>query len=251
MGGCDAAVILGSGWGPMTASWPAPTASCSYEEAGLRPPCAPGHEGRLSLIEHGGCAILVFSGRTHLYEGHGPQAVAHNVHVACRLGARLLVLTNANGSLVPQWPLGQIVALSDHLNLTGTSPLVGANFVDLTEAYDGGLREAFVRAAKVRGVDVAQGVYAMLPGPHYESAAEARAIRALGADILGMSTVLETIAARSLGMKVLALSTVTAHEASGEDIDPDEVVAIAETEAGKVGPALLATVVSAVGGAAT
>ena len=159
--------------------------------------------------------MIVLAGRTHLYEGHGPGAVAHGVRTLAALGAGTVVLTNANGSLRPQWPLGRVVVLTDHLNLTGLSPLAGARFVDLTAAYDPELRAALLAAAADDGVELATGVYAMLAGPHYETAAEAGMVRALGADVLGMSTVLETIAAREAGLRVLALSTVTAHEASG------------------------------------
>ncbi|MCF2705717.1 purine-nucleoside phosphorylase [Arcanobacterium haemolyticum] len=238
IGAVDAALVLGSGWGSLVDSWPEPVGTCRYDDVGLHPPVAPGHDGILSLYDLGGQRVLVFAGRTHLYEGHGPVEVGRNVRISAELGARTLVLTNANGALVEEWPLGQVMVLNDHLNLTGTSPLVGANFVDLTDAYSSRLRALVTRLAGEDGIVLVEGVYAMLPGPHYESASEARAIAGLGAQALGMSTVLETIQARACGMEVLALSTVTAHEASGEVIDPDEVVAIAMREAGRLGPAL-------------
>lgn len=235
----DAALVLGSGWAPLVSTWPKATASCTYDSVGLLPPAAPGHAGELLLFEHEGLRILVFSGRTHLYEGHGAQAVTLNVRVASALGAEVILFTNANGSLVPHWPLGQIVALSDHLNLTGISPLTGADFVDLTNAYDLSLRELMIEEAAKDAIKVEQGVYAMFPGPHYETAAEARAAKILGAHLVGMSTVLETIAAREKKMKVVALSAVTAHEASGEVIDPEKVISICEANAGRIGPAVL------------
>lgn len=238
--GVDAAVVLGSGWGPLLDSWPEPIARAPYDEVGLRPPVAPGHRGEIGVFEHDSQRIVVFSGRTHLFEGHGPVAVGENVLVASALGARTLVLTNANGALVPDWPLGQIMVITDHLNLTGTSPLTGgANFVDLTDLYDPALRQAMHAAAHAHGIALVEGVYAMLPGPHYETAAEARAVALLGAHALGMSTVLDAIAARAAGLRILGLSTVTAHEASGEILDPDEVVAIAEQSAARIGPAVL------------
>ncbi|QDC24290.1 purine-nucleoside phosphorylase [Georgenia yuyongxinii] len=239
----DVGVVLGSGWGPLVAGWGAPAADVAAAEvAHFRAPVAPGHAGRVLRFELGGgdapLTVVVLAGRTHLYEGHGPGAVAHGVRTLATLGARTVVLTNANGALRTDWPLGHVVALTDHLNLTGASPLTGPAFVDLTDAYDPALRAALLAAAAEDGLDLATGVYAMLRGPHYETAAEARMAAFLGADVLGMSTVLETIAAREAGMRVLALSTVTAHEGSGEQIDPDEVVAVAEASAARLGPTL-------------
>ncbi|MFH5822526.1 purine-nucleoside phosphorylase [Georgenia sp. AZ-5] len=239
----DVGVVLGSGWGPLVHSWGAPAAAVPMAEvAHFRAPVAPGHAGallRYDLPAGGGdVTVAVLSGRTHLYEGHGPGQVAHGVRTLAALGAGSVLLTNANGTLHPGWPLGQVVALRDHLNLTGASPLSGADFVDLTDAYDPALREETVRAAADDGVRLETGVYAMLAGPHYETAAEAGMVAALGGDVLGMSTVLETIAARAAGLRVLALSTVTAHEASGEAIDPDDVVRVAEAAAARLGPVL-------------
>ncbi|KAE8763607.1 purine-nucleoside phosphorylase [Georgenia thermotolerans] len=239
-----AGVVLGSGWGPLTAGWGAPVAAVpTAQVAHFRAPVAPGHDGRILRFDLPGPdgearPVVALAGRTHLYEGHGPGAVAHGVRTLAALGAGTVVLTNANGSLRPEWPLGRVVALTDHLNLTGVSPLEGASFVDLTAAYDPDLRAGLLAAAAEDGVELATGVYAMLAGPHYETAAEAGMVRALGADVLGMSTVLEAIAAREAGLRVLALSTVTAHEASGEQIDPDEVVAVAEAAAGRLSPAV-------------
>jgi purine-nucleoside phosphorylase len=166
---------------------------------------------------------MAFLGRTHLYEGHGPGQVAHAVRTAAAVGARLVVLTNANGSFRADWGTGTGVLLADHLNLSGSTPLEGPRFVDLSGAYSPRLR------ALAREVHPAlvEGTYVMLRGPHYETVAEAQALSRLGADVIGMSTVLETIAARELGLEVLALSVVTVVEASGEQIDPDEVVAAA------------------------
>lgn len=241
----DAVVVLGSGWAPLVESWPAPTYRATYAEAGLRPPVAPGHAGEVSIVDSEGFRILVLSGRTHLYEGHGPVEVGRNVRIAAALGAKVCVLTNANGSLFKDWPLGTIVALTDHINLSGTSPLVGANFVDLTDLYDRELRAAVVENSKAAGIDLEQGVYAMFPGPYYETASEAKMAAIMGADVVGMSTVLEAIAVRASGIKLMALSTVTAHEASGETIDPDEVVAVAERAAAALGQPVLTTITNA------
>ncbi|MCL2316312.1 MAG: purine-nucleoside phosphorylase, partial [Actinomycetia bacterium] len=225
-------VVLGSGWGPAAEAWGTPLSEAATADVpGFLAPVAPGHAGRILHYRWADRDVLVLSGRTHLYEGHGPVLVVHGVRTLAALGARRLVLTNANGTLHPTWPLGQVVALTDHLNLAMVSPLAGARFVDLTDAYDPGLR------ARALALDptLVTGVYAMFPGPYYETAAEARMAGVLGADVVGMSTVLEAIAARESGMAILALSTVTAHEASGEAIDPDEVVAIAETSARRLG----------------
>jgi purine-nucleoside phosphorylase len=149
--------------------------------------------------------VLVFVGRVHAYEGHDLRNVVHPVRTACAAGVRTVVLTNAAGSLRSDFVVGQPVLISDHLNLTARSPLVGAQFVDLVDAYSPRLR------ALAREVDptLAEGVYACLPGPHYETPAEIRMLRTIGADLVGMSTALETIAARALGAEVLGISLVT------------------------------------------
>ena len=148
------------------------------------------------------------------------------------------MLTNANGSLRSDWELGRPVLISDHLNLAATSPLEGPRFVDLTDAWSRRLRDL----ARRLDPSLAEGVYAMLPGPHYETWAEAEWLRRVGADVLGMSTVLEAIAARECGLELLGLSTVTAIEGTESGIDPDEVIRIAEVTAQRLGP-LVADVV--------
>lgn len=238
----SAAIILGSGWGPLLEAADDVRARVGFAEVGLRPPVAPGHDGQIAVLEHAGGQIVVFSGRTHLYEGHGPREVAASVRVAAALGATTLVVTNSNGSLRPEWELGDVVVLTDHLNFSGVSPLVGPDFVDLSDAYSPSLRARFKEAASAAGIDAREGVYAMLAGPHYETPAEARALATLGADVVGMSTVLETIAARGCGMEVLGLSIVSAIENSGLAIDPDEVVRIAEKTARTLSPIVLGLV---------
>ncbi|MCL1841090.1 MAG: purine-nucleoside phosphorylase [Propionibacteriaceae bacterium] len=228
-------IVLGSGWGPAREAWGTPLHEAATGDVpGFLAPIAPGHAGQILHYCWSGRDVLVLSGRTHYYEGHGAQPVVHGVRTLAALGARRIVLTNANGSFHPEWPLGQIVALTDHLNLSMVSPLVGARFVDLTDTYDPQLR------ARALALDpsLVTGVYAMFPGPYYETAAEAHMAVVMGADVVGMSTVLEAIAAREFDCKLLALSIVTAHEATGEAIDPDEVVAIAEASARRVGPLL-------------
>ena len=231
----DALVVLGSGWGPAAEAFGEPTASLAMTDVpGFLQPVAEGHAGRIESYDLGGARTLVYVGRTHLYEGHGLRPVVHGVRTAHVAGVRTVVLTNANGSLREDWELGRAVLVSDHLNLTGRSPLEGPRFVDLTEAWSPRLRDL------ARSIDptLAEGVYAWLPGPHYETYAEAGWARRMGADLLGMSTVPEAIAAREAGMSVVGLSTVTAIEGAPSAIDPSEVVAVAERTAQRCGPLL-------------
>ncbi len=194
----DVAIVLGSGWAPAVAALGSPTAVLPMAELpGFTPPTAVGHTGQVLSVPVGEHRVLVLAGRIHAYEGHDLLHVVHPVRAACAAGARLVVLTNAAGGLRDDFEVGQPVLISDHLNLTARSPLVGPQFVDLVDAYSPRLR------ALAREVDPAlvEGVYAGLPGPHYETPAEIRMLRVLGADLVGMSTVHETIAARAAGAR--------------------------------------------------
>ena len=196
----DVAVILGSGWAPAAAELGAPTAVLPVAELpGFTPPTADGHGGEVLSVRTGEHRVLVFVGRVHAYEGHDLSHVVHPVRAACAAGVRTVVLTNAAGGIRADFAVGQPVLISDHLNLTARSPLVGAQFVDLVDAYSPRLRAL----AREVDPDLAEGVYACLPGPHYETPAEIRMLRTLGADLVGMSTVHETIAARAAGAQVL------------------------------------------------
>ena len=231
----DALVVLGSGWGPAADAFGEPTAVFPMTDVpGFLAPVADGHAGEIRSYLVDGVATLVLLGRTHLYEGHGLRPVVHGIRTAHAAGVRLAVLTNANGSLRGDWELGRPVLVSDHLNVTGTSPLEGPRFVDLTDAWSPRLR------ALARDLDpsLAEGVYAWLRGPHYETWAEAEWLRRVGADLLGMSTVPEAIAAREWRMELVGISTVTAIEGTPSGIDPAEVVAIAERTASRCGPLL-------------
>jgi purine-nucleoside phosphorylase len=183
-----------------------------------------------------GSRVLLYLGRTHLYEGHGPAAVAHPVRTAAAAGVRMAVLTNANGSLRDDVELGEVTLIRDHLNLAQGSPLVGPRFVDLTDAWSARLRAAARRLEP----GLKERVYALLGGPHYETWAEAGWLRRIGADLVGMSTVYEAIAAREWDVELVGLSTVTAIEGptdgTAAGIDPAEVVAIAERSAARLGP---------------
>lgn len=229
----DAVVVLGSGWGPAAEALGEPIVEFAMTQLpGFLAPVAEGHRGLVRSVVIAGRRVLVLLGRTHLYEGHGPQVVAHPIRVAAAAGARLAILTNANGSFRDDWPIGTPVLISDHLNLTATSPLTGADFVDLTRVWTPRLRET----ALALRPELPEGVYALVPGPHYETKAEARAFVTMGADLIGMSTVTEAIAAAALGVQVLGLSVVTALELAPSTIDPDQVVAVAEAAATATGP---------------
>lgn len=238
----DVAVVLGSGWAPAAAALGIPSAEIPMAELpGFSPPSADGHRGQVLSIPVGSHRVLVFVGRIHAYEGHDLSRVVHPVRTACAAGADIVVLTNAAGGLRPEYRVGQPVLISDHLNLTARSPLQGPQFVDLVDAYSSRLR------ALAREVDPAltEGVYAGLPGPHYETPAEIRMLRTLGADLVGMSTVHETIAARAAGAEVLGVSLVTnlAAGMTGEPLRHDEVLAAGRESARDLG-ALLAAVLA-------
>ncbi|MGC4112696.1 MAG: purine-nucleoside phosphorylase [Nocardioides sp.] len=228
-------VVLGSGWGPAAAALGEPVAELAMTDLpGFLAPTAEGHSGRIASYDVDGVATLVLAGRTHLYEGHGLRPVVHGIRTAAAAGCTVALLTNANGSLHAEHEVGQAVLVRDHLNLTGTSPIEGAHFVDLTDCWSARLR------ALARELDPAltEATYAWLPGPHYETLAEAEWVRRIGGDVLGMSTVPEAIAARECGIEVLGLSTVTAIEGQDSGIDPGEVVAAAERTAARMGPLL-------------
>jgi purine-nucleoside phosphorylase len=227
----DAVVVLGSGWSPAAEAFGEPAAAFPMVDVpGFLAPVAEGHLGEIRSYDVQGVRILAYLGRTHLYEGHGLGPVVHGVRTAAACGARLAVLTNANGSLRGDWEVGQPLLVADHLNLTGTSPLEGPRFVDLTDAWSPRLR-ALARAADPTLVDA---VYAQLRGPSVQTVAETGMLRTLGADLVGMSTVVEAIAARAAGLELLGLSAVTTLEGTGEELDPDDVVRVAEDTARRV-----------------
>ena len=237
----DVAVVLGSGWAPAADALGTPDAEVPVGElTGFAAPTAEGHGGTVRSLTIGGNRTLAFLGRTHLYEGRGTAAVAHGVRVAAAAGCRTVVLTNAAGGLRQGMRAGQPVLISDHLNLTARSPLVGARFVDLTDLYSPRLR-ALARQADP---SLEEGVYAALPGPHFETPAEIRMLRGLGADLVGMSTVLEAIAARAEGLEVFGVSLVTnlAAGMTGEPLNHEEVLAAGRAAATRMGT-LLGTVI--------
>lgn len=222
----DIAVVLGSGWAAAADALGKPVFDLDTRELpGFRAPSAPGHGGSLRLIEIDGARVLMFTGRVHLYEGRTPAEVAHPVRAAVAAGARRVVLTNAAGGLRPDWDVGTPVLISDHVNLTGASPIEAVRFVDMTDAYGARLRAL----ARSLVPDLDEGVYCGFRGPQFETPAEIRMARAIGADLVGMSTVLEAIAAREAGAAAVGLSLVTNHAAgmSGRPLSGEEVVEVA------------------------
>ncbi|MCA0294541.1 MAG: purine-nucleoside phosphorylase [Actinobacteria bacterium] len=207
VGSIDLALVLGSGWSGAAAGLGEPIGECLLEELpGFAKPVVAGHGGALKLVRtSAGKVAALFTGRTHYYEGRGVAAVVHGVRTAAAAGARTIVLTNGCGGLHLEWAPGTPVLIRDHINLTGATPLVGATFIDLTEAYSQRLR------ALAHEVDptLAEGVYVQFSGPQYETPAEVRMAGILGGDLVGMSTTLETIAAREAGLEVLGISLVT------------------------------------------
>jgi purine-nucleoside phosphorylase len=234
-------VVLGSGLGAFADAVEEPV-EIPYEEIpGWPLSTAIGHAGVLVVGRFGGATVAVLKGRAHLYEGHPADRVVFGIRVLGRLGVRSLVVTNACGAIDPAVPPGRLVAVSDHLNLQGTSPLVGPNddslgprFPDLTDAYDPDYRRLAHEAADRLGLELGDGVYAAWLGPAFETPAEIRMMRALGADLVGMSTVPEVLAARHMGIRCLALSCVT-NAAAGvlpEPIDHEQVLAVGERASG-------------------
>ena len=235
-----AGIVLGSGLGGLADDVEDPVAIPFEDLPGWPAATAPGHVGRLLLGRLAGTPVVMLQGRFHLYEGNDPGLVVEPVLLFKRLGARVVVLTNAAGGIDPAFGPGTLMVIRDHLNLTGRSPLFGPNadaigprFQDLTDAWDPALREALHAAGRAEGVELVEGVYAGLLGPQYETPSEVRMLRTLGADSVGMSTVLECIAARWTGLRVCGISLVTNAGAgyTGEPLTHEEVLA-AGAEAG-------------------
>ncbi|WP_236795675.1 purine-nucleoside phosphorylase [Amycolatopsis sp. GM8] len=233
----DIAVVLGSGWRPAAdVIGEGDTEIPLGELPGFEKPEAVGHGGTVRSVGINGNRALVFLGRTHLYEGKGVGRVVQNVRTAAAAGVRTVLLTNAAGGLREGFQVGQPVLISDHLNMTATSPITGANFVDLVDLYSHRLRDL----AREIDPSLAEGVYAGLPGPHFETPAEIRMLRTVGADLVGMSTVLEAIAARAAGVEVFGLSLVTnlAAGMTGEPLSHVEVIEAGRAAAERMGTLL-------------
>ncbi len=244
------ALVLGSGLGPLADRIAGATRIAYDRIPGFHLPTVPGHQGELVVGTLGGVPVIAQSGRFHMYEGYPAQVAALPVRVFAALGVKTLIVTNAAGGINRAFGPGTIMLITDHLNLTGRSPLEGpvrpdeTRFPDLSVAYDGVLRGAARRVAEERRIPLAEGVYAGLLGPSYETPAEVRMLGRLGADAVGMSTVVEVIAARALGVRCVGFSTIT-NAAAGlgsGTLSHAEVMEIA----GKVGASLGALIESLV-----
>ena len=234
-------VVLGSGLGAVADAVEGPV-TVGYEELpGFPRPTVHGHAGRAVLGSLRGVPVCVLMGRAHLYEGGDPAPRITPVRALAAAGAEVLVLTNAAGSLRPEVGPGRLMAISDHINLTGHNPLVGPNeesigprFPSLADAYDAALRAQLHEVAAELRIDLAEGVYLAVSGPSFETPAEIRAFRTLGADAVGMSTVHETILARHAGMKVAAVSAISnlAEGLSDVPLSHEQTLADAQRAAG-------------------
>jgi purine-nucleoside phosphorylase len=236
------AVVLGSGLGTFADELHDATA-LRYEDLPYFPKStAIGHAGRLVIGSVDGIPLAVMQGRVHLYEGYSAQQVAFPIRVLARMGIHAVVLTNAAGGINAEYGKGALVVLRDHINLLGQNPLIGPNddrfglrHPDMTDAYNAQFRHLALDESQRLGADVYEGVYAAVAGPSFETPAEIRFLRAIGADLVGMSTVPEVIAARYLGLEVLAISCVTNMAAgmTGEKITAEEVLETGERVRGK------------------
>lgn len=235
----DMGLVLGSGWSAGVDRLGETLGTIPLDELpGFSRPVVAGHGGDLVAMRvASGRTAVVLTGRTHLYEGRGVEPVVHGVRTVAALGASTMILTNGCGGLKPEWAPGTVVAIRDHINLTGTTPLRGATFIDMTTTWTPSLLDVVEQVAP----GTPTGVYAQFRGPQYETPAEVRMARVIGADLVGMSTALEAIAAREAGMDLLGLSLVTNSAAgvAGEPLNHAEVIA-----AGKEAAPRLASLLS-------
>jgi purine-nucleoside phosphorylase len=229
----EVGIVLGSGLGGLADDLEDAVAIPFDDLPGWPATTAPGHVGRLLLGRLGGRAVVMLQGRFHLYEGNDPGLVVQPILLFHALGARIAVLTNAAGGLDPSFGPGTLMVVTDHINLTGRSPLVGPNaeqlgprFPDMTDAWSPPLRKRLQAAGAAEGIELREGVYVGLTGPTYETPAEVRMLAALGGDAVGMSTVLECIAARWVGLEVCGVSLITNAGAgySGAPLTHEEVL---------------------------
>ena len=239
------ALVMGSGWVGATQAFGTPDTELNTADIpGFLPPTVLGQSNQIRSYELNGnsAAIraLVFLGRTHLYEGRGIEPVVHAVRTAVKAGCKIIILTNASGGINKSYHVGQPVLIRDHISLTATSPLIGADFVDLTDLYSKRIRAI----VKNEDSSLEEGVYVHWRGPAYETPAEIIMMRTMGADLVGMSTVPEAIAAHALGAEVLAISLVTnaAAGVTGKKLNHLEVIAAGNAAAGRMG-ALLSSVI--------
>lgn len=238
----EVAIVVGSGWGNSLGKIGAITSEIvATDVPGFLAPSVKGHPGKIWTVRlPSGNNALIIGARSHLYESRGIEAVVHPVRTAAAAGAKKIILTNGAGGIKPSWSVGQVVLISDHINLTGCSPLNGPNFVDMTDLYSANLR------ALARTVDPSldSGIYVQFKGPQYETPAEIQMARAIGGEIVGMSTALEAIAARKEGLEILGLSLITNMAAgiSQSPLSHEEVIEAGKNEGQRIS-SLLAGIV--------
>jgi purine-nucleoside phosphorylase len=241
-------VVLGSGLGAVADAVEDPVVVGYEQLPGFPRPSVEGHAGKAVIGTIGGVPVAVLQGRAHLYEGGDPAAIRTPVRALRDAGAEILVLTNAAGSLRPDVGPGSLMAITDHINLTGVNLLTGPNddsigprFPSLRDAYDPALLRSLRASARDAGVDLAEGVYLAVTGPSFETPAEIRAFRTLGADAVGMSTVQETIVARHCGLRVVAVSVITnlAEGMTDEPLSHEQTLGAAQAGAGELSRLLL------------
>jgi len=241
------AVVLGSGLGAFADTLQGAVVIPYDEIPGWPPSTAAGHAGKLVVGTVDGVPVAALAGRAHLYEGYTARQVVFGVRTLSEFGVEAIVLTNAAGGIDPSYTPGQLVLISDHIDLLGQNPLTGPNdeafgprFPDMSEAYSKRYREFARQAGSEMGLSLAEGVYAAVPGPNYETPAEIRYLRTIGADLVGMSTVPEAIAANHMGMKVLGISCVTNFAAGVTDrrLDHRQVLEVGERIKGTIGELL-------------
>jgi purine-nucleoside phosphorylase len=230
----ETAIVLGSGLGSVAEAFGLEAEASFAEMPGLSASTVPGHAGRFVLSRISGKPVLIAQGRRHLYEGLTAHEVTAGIRLMHELGVKRVVLTNAAGAIKDSMAVGELMLITDHLNLQGTTPLLGGpHFHDMSEVYSVAWRDRFLQAAAALPMPLHQGVYAALLGPQYETPAEIRMLRTLGADAVGMSTVPEAIQARALGMEVAGISMLT-NWAAGlkpQTLDHSEVVAVGKEAA--------------------
>lgn len=231
----DVALVLGSGLGGFADELEGKTAIPYGDIPGMPQSNVVGHAGKLVLGTAEGAKVVAMQGRVHLYEGHPPSDVVFGLRLCLKLGAKVVVVTNAAGGSNPAFSPGDLMLIEDHLNLTGMSSLTGPNedalgprFPDMSVAYDAQLRALALDVASRAGFQLVRGVYAGLLGPSYETPAEIRMLQRMGADAVGMSTVLETVAARHMGARVLGISCIT-NKAAGLSPTPLDHAEVQET----------------------
>jgi purine-nucleoside phosphorylase len=230
----ETGLILGSGLGSLTDEFNNST-RIKYDDIPNFPSSSvEGHKGEIVAGRLSGVDLMAFSGRVHYYEGYTMKEVCFSVEAMACMGIKKLIITNASGAVNESYSPGDIIIIRDHINLTGDNPLRGSsNFIDLTDAYSKRLRTVAQQRAAKLGIHIQEGVYMIFPGPSYESPAEIRMARTMGADLVGMSTVPEVITANSQGMEVLGLSMVTNMAAgiTGNALSHDEVIETSKSSA--------------------